>query len=174
MRYTILFIFLYIFLNLQATVQEPDRIYFDNELVCIGNRNGFEFIDSSCYPLSSCGKELERPNINKGSSSTANYRGYIATWALRNDSLFLVKMQNIDFDEVPLELFFPNQKIHNGIFASWYKGMLRVETNEGVITSDPGLKKKSLLLIAIFENGIVKEKFLPQQVEVIPADNSKK
>lgn len=83
-------------------------------------------------------------------------------------------MQNIDFEEVPLKLFFPNKNTHKGIFASWYKGVLRVETNEGVITYEPELKKKSVLLIAIFENGIVKEKFSPQKVDSAPKDNLKK
>lgn len=172
MRLTILFILSHICLNLLATHQEPDRIYYNNSLVCIGNRNGFE-IDGSSYPLSSCTIEMQRPSINKGSSSTANFRGYVATWAIRNDSLFLVKMQNIDFVEVPLKLFFSNKKTFNGIFASWYKGVLRIETNEGVITYDSELKRKSLLLVAIFENGIVKEKFTPNTPETKRTDNTK-
>lgn len=81
MRLIAFFILSFVCFNLQATHQEPDRIYYNNNLVCIGNRNGFE-IDGPCYALSSCSKELQHPSINKWSSSTANFRGYVASWAL--------------------------------------------------------------------------------------------
>lgn len=157
MKYKILLVMCLFYLNSMATTQAPDRIYYNNILVSIGNQNGSK-TGGSCYPLEAYVSQIKWPRINNG-YSTDNVKGYLATWRLRNDSIFLVKIQNNDYVEIPLKSLFPNENTENGIFASWYHGLLRIETNEGVITYDSELKKNRLLFMATFENGIVKEKF---------------
>lgn len=157
LRLRILFFLFVVCLNLMATSQEPDRIYYKNTLVCIGNFNGTK-LDGSCYPLEAYVSKLKLPLTNSSGYSTACARGYIATWRLRNDSIFLVKIQNYDSVEIPLKSLFPNEKTENGIYAFWYEGLLSIETNEGVMSSDSELRKNKLLFAATFKNGIVKEK----------------
>lgn len=142
-------------LQIFATDQEPDRIYYKGKLQAIGNGNGMK-IEGSCYPLQDYEKRVKWPKNNNG-YSTACFRGYVATWKLQNDSLFLVRVDNNVFKEIPLEQLFPDCNTSNGIFAFWYKGFLRIETVESVITYNQEEKKNGFLFMGIFKNGIISE-----------------
>jgi hypothetical protein len=61
-------------------------------------------------------------------TSTALWRGYVGTWAIENDRLYLVKLSgNVVTDgqehEVGLEALFPGYP--DGVFAHWFTGELR-------------------------------------------------
>lgn len=61
-------------------------------------------------------------------------RGYIATWEMRNDSLFLMAIsygptvtafvQGKPADSFPLEKLFPDRDVTNGVFADWFTGFI--------------------------------------------------
>ena len=52
--------------------------------------------------------------------STALFRGYIATWKLENDSLFLIRIQPTQFsDEEPKELNIQSEFGSDRVFAQW-------------------------------------------------------
>lgn len=71
-----------------------------------------------------------------GASSTALWRGYVGTWSIKEDKLFLVKIEQqevtknkggeFDFGwrEVPLNRIFPKAK--GPVLADWHNGVLRV------------------------------------------------
>lgn len=71
-----------------------------------------------------------------GMGSTGLWRGYVATWSIKEDKLFLVKIEQEDvaknkdgelkftWREVPLDKVFPKAK--EPILADWHSGVLRV------------------------------------------------
>lgn len=54
-----------------------------------------------------------------GISSTACGRGYIAYWELRNDSLFLNRLEG-DTIDIKLSLIFTDREVGKEVFADWY------------------------------------------------------
>lgn len=61
---------------------------------------------------------------------TALWRGYVGTWSIENDRLYLVKLcayvddaVNCEVLEVGLEVLFPDYP--DGVFAHWFTGELR-------------------------------------------------
>ena len=108
----------------QATTQIQDRLIYDcNEY--FGDYEEFPLEDywSDKHPKPEC--------LSMG--STACWRGYIATWEVRNGSLFLkslVKeaMPNEDETPIPLTNVFPDA---NGpVLADWFSGVLECNTGE--------------------------------------------
>ena len=62
-------------------------------------------------------------------------RGYIATWEIRSDSLFLIRIsyyptmvtayiEGKPSDSFPLQKLFPDQNVTNGVFADWFSGRI--------------------------------------------------
>lgn len=101
--------------------------------------------------------------------STACWRGYIAYWELKNDSLFLIKVTSCHDDcteskEANLFAMFGNQRP----FASWYNGTLKAQMGELFSGSDMGYN-------AIYEfedklqivNGVLKSKQRISNIELI-------
>lgn len=66
----------------------------------------------------------ERPWF--GSVCSAMWRGYIGSWEIVDDRLYLVGMNSSPFEDepVPLERLFPGHG--DRVFAHWYSGTLRV------------------------------------------------
>ena len=61
-------------------------------------------------------------------TSTALWRGYVGTWAIENDRLYLVKLSvNVVTDgqeqDIGLDALFPDYP--DGVFAHWFTGELR-------------------------------------------------
>ncbi|MCF8222307.1 MAG: hypothetical protein K9J25_04110 [Bacteroidales bacterium] len=69
-------------------------------------------------------EKFERPDFNL--RSTGNWRGYIATWEIKYDNLYLVGIKEDD-PEFPRELidFFPETR-GKPVKAWWYTGKLRI------------------------------------------------
>jgi hypothetical protein len=66
-------------------------------------------------------KKIIRPRI-KG-YSTANWRGYIGTWKMDNEKLYLEKLHSHHGEEMKLKVkLFP--EIDGSVFAEWYSGSL--------------------------------------------------
>lgn len=94
------------------------------------------FIDY--YPLEKLREEnnLLDKKLEKLTPWTVSYcwRGYTGTWKIKNDSLFLVKLEvygnEQEPDKIELNLLFEKTKIsNNGVFASWYSE--RIKANYG-------------------------------------------
>lgn len=111
-RYHILFVIISIFFNQNVfgTAQFPDFLIYNGDTLSIYSN-----------PLESYFESHPRPDslfAKTGYHSTACWRGYIAYWELKNDSLFLTKIEgdsfNIDFSKI-----FKDRKIKDKIFADW-------------------------------------------------------
>jgi hypothetical protein len=114
-----------IFLSRAAsgTAQSSDKIIL----------NGKEH-DLLCTPLESLeedSSDIKLPNfwLSISGSDTAiimntgNWRGYVATWEIVKDTLYLIKIDNGKYD---LSDIFGNLFNDGKVFASWYTGDLRV------------------------------------------------
>lgn len=61
-------------------------------------------------------------------NDTSCWRGYIGTWKIMNNKLFLIKLDgNSENGSVGLDYLFPNQK---EVFANWFSGELKVPQGE--------------------------------------------
>lgn len=95
-----------------------------------------------------------------GTSSTALWRGYVATWSIKEDKLFLVKIEQEDvaknkdgefkftWREVPLDKVVPKAK--GPILADWHSGVLRVPQGEQLLYIHQGfasMYEKDLLFL---------------------------
>jgi hypothetical protein len=89
------------------TAQVPDWILFQNEKLMLIS-----------LPFDSYLK-LHPPISPFQARSTGNWRGYVATWEIRENKLFLVNLEGIfkNGNEAKLTTFFPQNT--NGIFADW-------------------------------------------------------
>ena len=97
-----------------ATAQASDRLIYKGEPVSIFSNPLESFFDAS-HP---------RPYLPAG--STACWRGYVATWKMENDYLYLVKIQNCtsEKEEIPLSMIFPDRT--KPVRADWFSGTLRI------------------------------------------------
>lgn len=109
-----------------GSAQQPDYLLLKGEVYKL-----------YVYPLESAFNEEvhARPGVFfEGANSTGNRRGYIATWALHDDKLSLMKIEKryyrhlsrgldeIQVREVDLDRVFPGQ--HYPLLASWYSGII--------------------------------------------------
>lgn len=69
-------------------------------------------------------RELEEP-IKTSGVNTACWRGYIGTWELRDNKLYLIdlKTKNSEGMDVGIEYVFPGKQ---EVFADWYSGEIRI------------------------------------------------
>jgi len=72
---------------------------------------------------------LEAMNISYPGTSTGNYRGYIASWEVRDEKLYLIELMIPGFKpEMDREEdLFPGEE---RTFAEWYTGKLRIPHGE--------------------------------------------
>jgi hypothetical protein len=68
----------------------------------------------------------QRPDF--GISSTALWRGYIGSWEIVQDRLYLVKLSAPDGRDVSLDWMFPGYP--ERVFAHWFSGAIRVPRGE--------------------------------------------
>lgn len=91
----------------RATRQEPDRILYKGKLLLTSaTGDGYPIMTDSVYKFTK--------------SNTGCVKGYVPTWELRNDSLFLVKVCDCNFEEIPLSVLYPRRDTSSGVFASWF------------------------------------------------------
>jgi len=93
------------------TIQKNDRIYIDGKL--------YELLST---PLKAFFEDNPDIPTFKGKMPGCK-RGYVATWRLRNNVLYLT-----GFQQVSPDIFINANKVLTGpkIFAVWYKGILRI------------------------------------------------
>ncbi len=94
--------------NVFGTAQIPDYMVYEGDTLSL-----------YANPLESYFENNPRPDslfAEIGYNSTACWRGYIAYWELKNDSLFLLEIHG-DSTTIDLSLIFRDGKIKNKIFA---------------------------------------------------------
>ena len=118
----------------RATEQVPDKILVDGE----------EYVLLSQSPF---GALLNRPDMNSalndavnqaGPKSTANWRGYVATWEIRDKRLLLRSLDLNGSGEkpqlLPLSTFFLGQ--NSPVDTVWYSGTLLIGKGKGKLVRD--------------------------------------
>lgn len=93
-----------------ATAQVPDYLIYNNDTIPIFSN-----------PLESYFNKHKRPDKifeKYGYHNTGCWRGYIAYWELKNDSLFLLRIEGDSLD-IELSLIFKDRKINGKVFADW-------------------------------------------------------
>lgn len=108
--------------NVSATAQMPDLLVYEGKTVSIFSNPLEAYFD----------KNHPRPNELFKFSCTANWRGYLATWQIKDGFLYLLKLAEGSCDEkaaeIPLAKLFPKQKAP--IKASWFSGVLIIPQGE--------------------------------------------
>lgn len=97
--------------ELMGTAQIPDYLIYKGDTLAIYTN-----------PLESFFENEERPDSlfdKYGYNSTACWRGYIGYWELKNDSLFLLKLEG-DSTKIDLSLIFKDRETGGKIFANWF------------------------------------------------------
>jgi len=100
------------------TAQSMEKLIFNGET-----------LDIASEPLAPYLESLEeKPNLF--SSSSACWRGYIGTWELVEDKLYLVdfegssaNLSNNTYWEIGMDFLFPN---HKKVFADWFSGEIDI------------------------------------------------
>lgn len=131
--YSVLFLLLISFNNVFATKQMAEIIIFEGE-----EHQLF------CEPLEPYLNQLtNRPAVlEDGIWSTGNYRGYVGTWEIKNDSLWLIGIVNeygiydstgkwtldTEYQDVPISKIIEGSKFP--VHASWYSDVLRIPQGE--------------------------------------------
>ncbi len=119
-----LFVFISNFAS--ATAQFGDRLIYDNDTLVIFSN-----------PLEQYWRGSENRTLNGRElswNSTACYRGYIATWKIENDSLFLLELQDVSL-EGESSMFGLAESVENfdlisefgtnRVYANWFTGEIR-------------------------------------------------
>ena len=96
------------------------------------------------YPLSVYLKSSGNP-IELQSTSTGCWRGYVGTWEIIGDRLYLVKFWGnrkgeTDYQQVSLKDVFPDYP--DGVFAHWFTGELRCPQGERLRYVHNGFESK--------------------------------
>ena len=119
MKQIVTFLFLIMLMgNVMATGQYPDLLIYKGETQSIFT-NPLELYFDNQHP---------RPIGIFTFSCTANWRGYVATWKIEENNLYLVKLVEGSCDEnareIPIAIIFPEHQAP--IKASWFSGTLRI------------------------------------------------
>lgn len=92
------------------TAQIPEKLIYRNKVLAM-----------TCTPLDGY---LEANNINlekfNNGRCSALWRGYIGTWEIENNQIFLNKIQNLNNENINLQDLIPNKK-H---FCEWFTGQI--------------------------------------------------
>ncbi len=113
---TVKYIWIFLFLitnsqNIFGTAQIPDYLVYKGDTLAI-----------YANPLESYFENHIRPESvfeEIGFSSTDCWRGYVAYWELKNDSLYLTRIEG-DSVDIKLSSIFSDRKVKNKVFADWY------------------------------------------------------
>lgn len=124
------------------TAQARDRIIYNNEEYGLAS-----------VPL---GPYLRTRGIEFVSRTTANWRGYVSTWEITEDKLFLVGLSAYlgNNKNVGIDYLFPGQ---NKVFADWFTGEVRIPRGELLLYVHAGfgsIYTEDLFLD--FQNGVLK------------------
>ena len=90
-------------------------------------------------------------------SRTSNWKGYTATWEIRDSKLYLTAFHaSIDGQSVPINKLFPKRELP--IFANWFSGSLNLLSAERERAPHPVFKEVTQVRV---RNGAIDAMFLP-------------
>jgi len=126
------------------TAQAGDTLIFEGESYTIASEPLYE--------------HLEQKGIEFTSMSTACWRGYIATWEIKKEKLFLAELEAYvgHYSEVDLDYLFPGKK---EVFAEWFTGDIIVPHGKMLQYFHAGYEsiyEKEMYLT--FKNGVLIER----------------
>jgi hypothetical protein len=120
-----------------VTAQSPERIILDGRPRCL-------YADPLYRLRQRCRMDFGNPNLR----STANYRGYVGTWEIRDRRLYLVQLCWEEWtgpngevpvsEELRLRLFRAAQCNGFPIHAHWFNGVMRIELGRRLVYSHQG------------------------------------
>jgi hypothetical protein len=130
-----------------ATVQFPDNIYID------GHKH---FLFST--PLEQYyGPHNPRPQFRY--PNTATWRGYIATWEIDGNTLYLKAIRAwTPAGEVGLKDLFPGYK--GRVAATWFTGQLKVPQGQRLRFSMPHPIYEKYLMITVEKGRVVRQEIM--------------
>lgn len=105
-----------------ACSQAPDKISVEGVLYPLFTN-----------PLEQLYESQERPVFVESleGSSTANWRGYVASWEIHEGRLYLIAIDTyVRKQKVGIVELFPGQVGHGRILAEWFSGELRIPDGE--------------------------------------------
>lgn len=109
-------------INAWATAQIPDRLIYEGKTVGIYSEPLEQYFN----------KDHPKPIEWMQAMCSALWRGYLATWEIKDDKLYLIRVVkdgcSSDAPAYPLSNLFPGKK--GPIFADWYTGTLVVPQGE--------------------------------------------
>lgn len=109
--------------NVFGTGQVPDILIFDGEERGIRTNPLNQWFEWT-------GERTDFLEYFQEGACTACWRGYIATWKITNNKLYLEKIQNFSENKtMPLTEIWP-EKGDQPVFAEWYSGLLSMPEGE--------------------------------------------
>lgn len=157
----IISVFFLIISKVYSTGQVPDYLIIGKDTVSIFNNPLEQYFEQV--------NNRELIDFHTSCWSSGCWRGYIAYWELKDDSLFLINITNCvkncrESKDANLFAMFGN----NRPFASWYNGTIRVPKGEVYSYSSMGYNaifeyEEKLL----FENGVFKSQTQISNLELI-------
>jgi hypothetical protein len=151
-----------------ATAQEPDvLIYNSKEYKLFSNPLESFYTDKETRP-----KFLVRPHT----TSTANWRGYVATWKLENDYLYLINIdawlcEAADCQKAELKELFRDKEHDERVRADWFSGELRIPDGAMVEYVHMGYDStyEREIILTIQSGQLISEKVIEHSKRVIPS-----
>jgi len=114
---TIIF-FIILTTSVSATAQYPDKLIYKGKTISIFSNPFESYFDD----------EHSRPKIFSKSMCSAIWRGYVATWEIKSNDLYLLSLVEGTCEnnapEIPLNEIFKDKK--TPIKASWFSGIIRI------------------------------------------------
>ncbi|MCK5814175.1 MAG: hypothetical protein KAH03_07940 [Cocleimonas sp.] len=152
--------------NASATAQYPDILIYKGKTISIFTNPLELYFD----------KNHAKPKIFSKTQCTAIWRGYIATWEIKNNTLYLSSLTDGSCGEdpsiIPLNAIFKEKK--TPIKASWFSGVIRVPFGKRIQYVHMGynsvyekelyltIKKGNILKIELQERNKITEKEFEQ------------
>jgi hypothetical protein len=128
-----------------ATEQQLDEMRYYGERVVILEHP----LSEKIWP-----KPSDHPKPQFDIHSTANYKGYEATWEIRDSKLVLVGFSaDMQGEEFPIERLFPGRKLP--VLADWYSGPLTIVYGHGRLVK--GYRHYERAVIIRIKKGVVLE-----------------
>lgn len=146
LKYLVVLLVFFVSKNVVATEQFGDLLIVDSDTSWIQSNPLETYLENKGARTMG---DIELQGV-----CTALWRGYVATWRLENDSLFLIRIQSDYCSEIPTEVDIYSEFKSNRVFANWVNST--IAKPDGQIISSMGYRSiYEGETYYSFENGIV-------------------
>jgi hypothetical protein len=163
MQYSITLTFLFLPFFLSATAQFGDILIWNGDTLLMHANPLEQYLDEKGE------RSIGRQKLE--GTCTACWRGYVASWTMRNDSLFLEKIKtNVCSD--PVEIDLRGEFGKGPIFASWFTGKLAVPKGEMVEYVHMGYSSlyEGELILSLRKGKLFDQKIFQNHISVFTTD----